>query len=194
MKILVLLASFLDDDLPNTIKSCVENARHPDNIRFAVFLQHDEKLATIVDDLPYDIVTRKAHYTESKGIGWARDIVNSLYTDEDYILQIDSHIRMAKDWDTILVDELNNLGDKAVISYLSPSFFRDKEAGVDTEFVNKDTPTLIHVPTPVSFVGDWGVDVGGYTNIQDTKNKNIKVPFMFAGFIFAIIIQILDEQ
>lgn len=185
MKILVLLASFLDDELPYTIQSCIDNAAHPENIRFAVFLQHDEKTENIVDHLPYDITVKKIHYTESKGVGWARDIVNQMYCGEEFILQIDSHLRLDKNWDSRLVNQLNELGEYSVISYLSPSYHKDKEKNIDLKFVNRETPTSIHIPKPVSFVTDWGVDVGGYTNIQDTKHKNIRVPFMFAGFIFA---------
>ena len=185
MKILVLLASFLDEELPYTIQSCIDNANCPENIRFAVFLQHDEKLENIIDNLPYDILIRKTDYRESKGVGWARNIVNQFHTDEEYILQLDSHSRLVKDWDTILVDELNQLGDRAIISFLMPSFTKDKQTNTDTHFWYKDTPTMIHVPKPHGFVGEWAVDVGGYRNMQDTKMKSIKVPFLFAGFIFA---------
>jgi len=185
MKILVLLASFLDDELPYTIQSCIDNAAHPENIRFAVFLQHNEQLENIIDHLPYDILIKKIDYKESRGVGWARNIVNQMHTDEEYVLQIDSHSRLTKNWDTIMVDELNQLGNRSIISYLMPSYIKDKKNNIDLNFLYKDTPTIIHVPKPINFVGDWAVHVGEYKNMQDTKMKNICVPFLFAGFIFA---------
>jgi hypothetical protein len=184
MKILVLLASFLDDELPYTIRSCIGNAANPKNIRFSVLLQHDEKTENIIDILPYDIRLAKVDYKVSQGVGWARNIVNQVLTDEEYVLQIDSHTRLAKDWDVKLIEQLDQLGEKAIISFLPPPFTKDKINNVDLKYWYTDTPTLIHVPKPVSIVANWAVDVGGYRNMQDTQMKNIRVPFLFAGFIF----------
>lgn len=185
MKILVLLASFLDDELPYTIRSCVGNARHPENISFAVFLQHDEKTANIIDGFPYNIKLTKIDYKISQGVGWARNVVNQFLSNEEYILQIDSHMRLAKDWDVKLIEQLNQLNEKSIISFLAPPFTKDKKDNVDLTYWHLDNPTLIHVPKPHVFVGDWAVDVGGYRNMQNTQMQNIRVPFLFAGFIFA---------
>ena len=183
MKILVLLASFLDSELPYTIKSCIDSAAHPENIRFAVILQHDYHDQNIIDDLSYDIVMEKYHYKESNGCGWARSKVASLYNNEDYVLQIDSHTRLAKNWDINLIEELQELGPNAVISFLPPSYI--KNANNDTiHYVNKDKLNFIQVPEAKSFVVDWVV-FHRAEDEKDTEYKNQRVAFMQCGFIFA---------
>ena len=184
MKILVLLASFLDSELPYTIKSCIENAEYPENIRFAIVLQHDNHDANLIDNLPHDIIIKKYHYKESNGCGWARSKVAELYNNEEYVLQIDSHTRLIKNWDSILVNELQELGNQAVISFLPPSYQKDISTNTDTYFKNIDNLTFIQVPEAKSFVVDWIV----YHKAEDEKDtefKNQRVAFMQCGFIFA---------
>jgi hypothetical protein len=182
MKILVLLASFLDSELPYTIKSCIENAAHPDNIRFAVILQHDYNDQNIIDNLPYDIVMEKYHYKESEGCGWARNKVSELYNNEEYVLQIDSHTRLAKNWDIDLVQQLEELGPNAIISFLPPSYIKNDDG--TTFYANKDRPTFIQVPEAKSFVVDYVVFHRAELE-KDTEYKNQRVAFMQCGFIFA---------
>jgi len=43
-------------------------------------------------------------YTEAKGLPFARAKVNEMITDEDYVLQLDSHHRFAKNWDETLIN------------------------------------------------------------------------------------------
>jgi hypothetical protein len=50
-------------------------------------------------------------WNESKGLGWARSLTQSLYQDEDYTLQLDSHHRFSQNWDSDLIDMLKGLQD-----------------------------------------------------------------------------------
>lgn len=54
------------------------------------------------------------HYTQSKGCCWARHKVQQLYTDEEYTLQLDSHHRFVKGWDTKLKDMYEKLICKGI--------------------------------------------------------------------------------
>lgn len=185
MKILVLLASFLDTELPYTIQHCIDNAEHPENIRFAVVLQHDHHDAGIIDHLPYDIVMKKFHYTESQGVGWARSKYLDLYNGEDYVLQVDSHTRFAKNWDTICVNELNQLGPKKIISYLPWSYFKDKTLNQDLDYLRKDSPHELAVPKLQALYGTYFIWYGGYDHVKNVQGRNIRIPFTYGGFIFA---------
>ena len=184
MKILVLLASFLDSELPYTIKSCIENAEHPENIKFAVVLQHDYYDENIIDNLPYDIIIQKYHYKESKGCGWARNKVSELYDNEEYVLQIDSHTRLIKNWDSKLVRELQELGTNSIISFLPPSYLKDTATNTDTHFTNINRLNFIQIPQAKSFVVDWIVYHKAEEE-KDTEFKNQRVAFVQCGFIFA---------
>ena len=112
MKIFIQIASYRDPELTPTIKSCLENAKHPKNLVFGICRQYhpDDKF----DDLSeYDTDNRfkiiNVPYLESKGVCWARNQVQQLYNDEDYTLQIDSHMRFEKDWDETLIGMINQL-------------------------------------------------------------------------------------
>jgi len=49
-------------------------------------------------------------YTEAKGLPYARAIINEeLLTDEEFVCQLDSHHRFAKDWDSTLIDMYHKL-------------------------------------------------------------------------------------
>jgi glycosyltransferase involved in cell wall biosynthesis len=44
--------------------------------------------------------------TESQGACWARNLASTLWDGEDYVLQIDSHMRFADEWDVKLLAQL----------------------------------------------------------------------------------------
>jgi glycosyltransferase involved in cell wall biosynthesis len=112
MKIFVQIASYRDPELTPTIKSCLENAKYPENLRFGIARQFhpDDKFDNLSE---YDTDNRfkiiNVPYLESKGVCWARNQVQQLYNDEDYTLQIDSHMRFEKDWDETLIGMINQL-------------------------------------------------------------------------------------
>ena len=113
--ILVHLPAYRDPELIPTIKSALENAKYPKRIHFGICRQYhpDDKfddLSEYKDDKRFKIY--ECLYTEAKGLPWARAVINEqLLTDEDYICQLDSHHRFAKDWDVTLI-EMHNQREK----------------------------------------------------------------------------------
>jgi hypothetical protein len=125
-KIFISIASYRDPELIPTIKSALENAKKPNNLKFGICWQHDEteSLDEFKDDSRFKIIN--VPYDESKGACWARSLIQDLYTNETYYLQLDSHHRFVKDWDDILIKMFNSLKKKGhkkplLTSYL-PSF------------------------------------------------------------------------
>ena len=113
--ILVHLPSYRDPELIPTIKSALENAKYPKRIHFGICRQYHpedgfDDLTEYKNDKRFKIY--ECLYTEAKGLPWARAVINEqLLTDEDYILQLDSHHRFAQDWDEILI-EMHNQREK----------------------------------------------------------------------------------
>ncbi len=105
--ILVHLPSYRDPELIPTIKSALENAKYPKRIHFGICRQYHpedgfDDLTEYKKDKRFKIY--ECLYTEAKGLPWARAVINEqLLTNEDYICQLDSHHRFAKDWDVTLV-------------------------------------------------------------------------------------------
>ena len=63
-------------------------------------------------------------YQEAKGVGWARYIIQQeLFTNEDYFLQIDSHSRAIKNWDKILINQIDRCLSKKPILSTYPNGF-----------------------------------------------------------------------
>jgi hypothetical protein len=124
--IFISIASYRDSELINTIKDILINAEHPNNLRFGICFQDDDinKLEEYVNDKRFKIIN--IHYSITKGCCWARSMVQKLYDNETYTLQLDSHHRFVKNWDTILIDMFLNLKkdgvDKPLITTYLPSY------------------------------------------------------------------------
>lgn len=117
MKIFVQIASYRDPELVPTIESCLENAKYPENLIFGICRQFhlDDKfddLSEYEKDERFKILN--ITYEDSKGVCWARNQVQQLYNNEDYTLQIDSHMRFEKNWDETLIGMIKQLQDLGI--------------------------------------------------------------------------------
>lgn len=113
--IFIQIASYRDPELVPTIKDCINKAKHPENLRFGICWQHSSEdlwdtLLEYEEDDRFRIVD--VDYKDSKGVCWARNKVQQLYNGEKYTLQIDSHHRFVKNWDTILIKMVKDLQKK----------------------------------------------------------------------------------
>jgi len=127
--IFVQIASYRDPELVNTLDSLFDNAKYPDNLRVGLIWQReeDETLGKYSNDSRLRIL--EVPYQEAKGACWARNLVQYLYRGEKYTLQLDSHHRFIKNWDSVLIKMLKDLQKKGhkkplITSYLphySPS-------------------------------------------------------------------------
>lgn len=127
MKIFVQIASYRDPELIPTIKNCIEKAKYPENLTFGIAWQHDEteSLDEFINDERFKILD--IPYTESKGVCWARNKVNLMYSDEEYTLQIDSHMRFIENWDEEVINIWKNLqNDKAILTSYPPEYYPNK--------------------------------------------------------------------
>ena len=115
MKIFVQIASYRDPELEKTIKSMIENAKKPNNLRIGVCRQyHPEDGFDTLNEYRKDKKFRilDVLYSESKGVCWARNQVQQLYGGEEYTLQIDSHMRFEKNWDDEFIKMVKQLQKK----------------------------------------------------------------------------------
>jgi hypothetical protein len=124
-KIFVQIASYRDKELPFTIESCLDNARHPDRLSFGICWQYDEATMLDLDQWIGDTRFRidPFWYRESRGCCWARHRTNRLYHDETYTLQIDAHMRFAPDWDEKCIEMLRSIDhDKPLLTTYPPPY------------------------------------------------------------------------
>lgn len=102
--IFVNVASYRDPECSNTIIDMMVKARHPEEITVGLVLQSEPE----DDAYPYpkSVRTLAVKASESRGACWARSMGYRLWDGQDYILQIDSHMRFAQDWDVKMLAQL----------------------------------------------------------------------------------------
>jgi len=132
--IFIQIASYRDPELIPTLHDCIVNADHAENLRFGICRQFhpDDRF----DDLTYFRSDPRFRiidvpHLESQGACWARNSIQQLYKGETYTLQLDSHHRFAKGWDTMLIDmykQLQKQGhEKPLLTTYAPSYNPQKD-------------------------------------------------------------------
>ena len=138
-KIFVSIASYRDPQLTSTIDSLFANKSGNNEIIIGVCMQDTEEN---YNEFKYkdhpNVVIRFVPYTEAKGVGVARNTIQQeLYNGEDYFLQIDSHSRGIKDWDKILINQINKCPNyKTILSTYPNAYSPDDE---NEDFFNHKT-------------------------------------------------------
>jgi hypothetical protein len=132
--IFIQIASYRDPQLLPTLKDCIDKAKNPENLRFGICWQHcDDDKWDNLDEYIYDSRFKiiDIDYKDSKGVCWARNLVQNLYQGEKYTLQLDSHHRFIQDWDVVLIDMLKRLQNKGypkpLLTAYIPSFDPDND-------------------------------------------------------------------
>jgi len=103
-QIFVQIASYRDPELIPTIKDCLAKAKYPKRLTFGICWQHgeDESFNEFKNDPRFQIID--IHWSESKGLCWARSLIQKLWKGEEYTLQLDSHHRFLQNWDEELIE------------------------------------------------------------------------------------------
>jgi hypothetical protein len=112
--IFVQIASYRDPQLLLTLNDMIKQAKHPENLRVGICNQYSPDDEFNIDKFQTDPRFRidDVLYTESKGVCWARHMVQQRYSGETYTLQIDSHMRFEKDWDEEMIQMIKQLQEK----------------------------------------------------------------------------------
>jgi hypothetical protein len=184
--IFVQIASYRDPQLLPTIKDMLSQAKNPENLRIGISWQRSTEdtwpdVQEFLEDPRFRILD--IPYTESCGVCWARNKVQSLYNGEKYTLQLDSHHRFAKDWDATLIDMLKELQsdghEKPLITAYIPSFDPDN-----------DPALRVNEPWKMNF--DRFIPEGAVFFLPasfdawDNKNKPLPARFYSAHFAFTV--------
>ena len=182
--IFIQVASYRDQEMYPTIKDCIEKATYPERLRFGVCWQHApeddwDSLHEYLTDPRFTV--QDVHWTESKGLGWARHRTQLMWKGETYTLQIDSHHRFIQGWDEELItmykQTLENGSTKSIIgSYAAPYTPGEPLVNpgpykmVGTAFSNYGT--ILFYPQPITDYQNW--------------NKPIPARFVSGHFFFTI--------
>lgn len=153
--IFVSIASYRDENCPKTLHSLFENAKNPHRVFVGICQQNkNSDIPCMSENFPYknNIRIISKNYLDAKGPTWARYLCSTLYQDEDFFLQIDSHSLFVQDWDekciNMILDLENSptiLNKKVMLSHYPPSYHNYKKNPNDSKittmvecFFNKD--------------------------------------------------------
>jgi hypothetical protein len=160
-KIFVQIASYRDPELIPTVLDLVEKAKNPEFLRIVVAWQHDDN--ETLEPIKHLIEYIDIPYVESKGVCWARNLIQQKYNDEEYTLQLDSHHRFIQNWDEQLIEMYNKCkemgSEKPLITGYLPHYDPDKE-----EFLQEvwkmnlekfmDEGPMFFIPEPLTEIYD----------------------------------------
>ncbi|MCB1842553.1 MAG: hypothetical protein KDI09_06285 [Halioglobus sp.] len=99
-RIFVQVAAYRDPELVPTLRDCLAQADHPALLTFGICWQHAEGDSLEEFANHPNLRLRQVPYRESRGACWARSETQALYGGETYTLQIDSHHRFSRSWDS----------------------------------------------------------------------------------------------
>ena len=115
-RILLHIPAYREPELLPTIKSALENAEFPERLVFGICRQFNpDDTFDNVDEYRSDkrFKIYDLNYLQAKGLPYARAIINEkLLDDEEFVLQLDSHHRFIKGWDSLLLKWYYNLKDE----------------------------------------------------------------------------------
>lgn len=158
--IFIQCASYRDPELKNTIRTALENADKPDKVSFGICIQ--SKFGEMRRDLYFNGIkqcrTVFIHMDSSKGIGYARKMAQKMLEDEQYTLQIDSHMDFRQSWDTMCIDMLESCRSKKPLltAYM-------------TDYAIQEEPGCYRLGASEFDAGDGNITVTGQTIIEAKK-------------------------
>ena len=180
--IFVQIAAYRDPDLPATLHNLIERAAQPELLRFGICLQ------LAADDPPHwgtsafpdhpqlEIIRFDA--AESRGACWARRQAQSIYGGEDFLLQIDSHMRAVEHWDDLLLKTWKECSDERAVLSVYPNGFQQP--------CRLQTSTL-PVMGAAGFDDDGILKLRGISRFQlpdEQPERPIPGAFIAGGFLF----------
>ncbi|GFH52976.1 hypothetical protein CTEN210_09452 [Chaetoceros tenuissimus] len=145
-KIFVSIPAYRDTETHPTIRSLIENATYPDRVFVGVVYQYDtyselerKKYEDGKRALPQswtlnNLRTLTLDYRNATGPCYARYLAQSLLVDEEYILQIDSHMRFRTGWDEFLIQQLHQCPnpERSVLTKYPPGYTLPNEISSET--------------------------------------------------------------
>lgn len=187
MNIFVSVASYCDELLFFTINDCIKKAKNPENIFFGIVDQNEFSQKERVDKLDFSNRIRYVYINkiDSLGVCWARNIAFSLWNNEEYLLQIDSHMCFEKNWDKTLKTQYLSLKEKSkkvIISTYPFGFYFDEENKVHTKTPSIGT-VLVLRPHPDSILTEKN-SILKFKAEYKNSNEPILGCHIAAGFLF----------
>jgi len=187
--IFVSVASYRDDVCTMTLQSLYETADHPQKVFVGICQQNKPEDMDCVENTLNDSFAYKNNVRviripefEAKGPTWARYLCSTLWSGEQYYMQIDSHTKFAKGWDTKcikMVEKIKKMGlsQKPVLSHYPKEYNDYKSLSEENRtVVPRMCKSFFNERGMLSFMGAESLETNGVP---------YKTPYMASGMMFA---------
>lgn len=125
-RILVKIASYRDPELVKTIASLLAAADAPERVDFAIVNQVGEEtkgqLDPFLGDPRFTVV--EVDWQQSLGLGWARHMCDGMWSGQEFTLQLDSHMRFLRGWDTRFIADWEQTQDPNAVISCYPAIYQ----------------------------------------------------------------------
>lgn len=181
--IFVSIASYRDSKVKDTIINLFEKCSNPDRLRVVVALQDEQSAYDEILKLPYpNLEVLFTEYQNTKGVVWARNRIRDKFENEDYFLQLDSHMRFKNDWDLILVNQHKSMSNNKVIISTYPNHCDIPD--VEEEYLKLpfNAPLVFRnfLNSPESMDNRWRAkNLDSLNDFEIYDNKRISAAFLF---------------
>lgn len=184
--VFVQIASYRDSELIPTINDMLLNADHPENLTVCICRQYhpDDKFDDLQEykkDKRFKIID--VLYNETKGVCWARNEIQKRWSGEKYTIQLDSHHRFIKHWDSELIKMIKDLQTAGYKKPLLTAYVSSYNPGNDP---------ADRAQEPWQMVFDRFIPEGAIffkpEVVKDWQNRTLPVPARFysAHFCFTL--------
>jgi hypothetical protein len=127
--IFVAIASYRDPECPQTVRDLFEKAYDPGRIFVGICWQalsgDDDSLQVSVR--PDQIRRIRCDARHSRGACWAKGQAQKLWRREQYLLNIDSHMRLTQGWDRAMIEALRGCAASKPILSTYPAAYEPPE-------------------------------------------------------------------
>lgn len=175
------LISYRDPVCTNTLTELFKRAEYPENVFVGICQQNNEEDSECIpEDFKYKnnirIIRLPSH--QAKGPAHARYLCSTLWDGEQYYLQIDSHSKFTKNWDTKCINMIKeikqqNLSQKPVISSYPTSI---------EEYQEDDTSNIVPTMCRAYFTDRNMISIEGAEH--QSHNNYYETPYLASGFFF----------
>ena len=183
-KIYVQIAAYRDPELLPTIRDCIKRADNPEDLVFCIAWQRSkddewDTLEEYTNDPRFKIID--IDYKEGLGTCWARHLLNEAYDGEKYTLQLDSHHRFVRGWDSKCKKMMSDLiaagHEKPLLTAYVPSYDPENDPASRVKEVwklnfDRFTPEGVIFMLPA--------------NVENIEHHTLPIPtrFFSAHFVF----------
>lgn len=187
--IFISIAAYRDPELFPTLKDCIEKAKDSSRLNICICWQYDEESYSneLLDNIKTlkhkNFTILKIPHEKSKGVCWARSLIQEKYNNEAYVLQLDSHHRFVKNWDDICIKQIKSLQKKGHKKPILTAYLPSYEP-------NNDPAERVNIPWELKFDRflPQGPAMPQPESIDDWKKlkKPVGARLYSAHFIFTI--------